>query len=80
MENKVIKQIMIFDGNKEYDGDEIMADKELLNLIIQNSFSIPIGMINEIIEEKGIIFITIEKDSDKFIVDLKNVISLLTEK
>lgn len=73
MENEIIRYIKIFDGENEYNGDDILKSKELLSIITTNTFNLPAALFSEILKENGIIFIIIEKGTDRFIVDLKNV-------
>ena len=72
-EIKLIKQIkLIIDGVK-YSGDDILKDKYLFNIIIQNRHNLPNSIINEIISENGTIKITTSKTKDIFIVSLEGV-------
>jgi hypothetical protein len=68
-----IKNIIISKGEKEYSSDDIFRDKKLYRLIIENQFNLPMGLMEQIMKENGIIHIFIEDNSNKFIVDLKGV-------
>ena len=73
MENEIIKHINIIDGKTKYNGDDILRSKELYSLINQNTFNLPSALFDKIIIENGTILVNIEKGTNKFIVDLKNV-------
>ena len=68
-----IKNIIISNGVKEYNSVNIFSDKKLYRLIIENQFNLPMGLMEQIIKENGIIHIFIEDNSNKFNVDLEGV-------
>lgn len=74
MPDKIIQNIIIFDGEKEYVGTEIYKDDRLKKFM--NDYYVwhfPKDFQNEVIEQNGTFYITVYKDLSESNIKLKNV-------
>lgn len=73
MENEIIKRVLIFDGENEFNPDDIFRSKELHKFITKSTLLMPSSLYKEIIKENGTIYITTDKNLEKFSAELINV-------
>lgn len=74
MPDKIIQNTIIFDGKKEYVGTEIYKDDRLKKFL--NDYYVwhfPKDFQNEVIEQNGTFYITVDKDLFESNIKLKNV-------
>ncbi|WP_396153511.1 hypothetical protein [Flavobacterium sp.] len=77
---RVLENVIVFNGIKEFKYDEIIKDDKLLNFVNRTLiFKLP-SFVNKIIEEKGTIYIETDEFFNKNTVSLLNVSEELEKK
>jgi|TARA_B110001469_G_C9356429_1_gene187216 hypothetical protein len=73
-ENEILKNVIIFDGEKEYSVKDVLSNVKMLKFF--NTYYVlyfPKFIQEEVIKENGIFYITTNKEFEKASIELKNV-------
>lgn len=74
MKNAILKNVIIFNGEKEYSEKDILINTKILKFF--NTYYVlyfPKTIQEEVIKENGIFYITTNKELEKASIELKNV-------
>lgn len=81
MNDKLLKYIIIFDGENEYTEKDILANSELYDFLKRYYvWYFPKEIENDVINENGTFYISTDKDLSKADIELKNVSQVVLDK
>lgn len=79
MENEFIKNIIIFDGTKEYNSLEILNSKKLYSFLTRSLINFPVSIMQKIVLENGILYVSTDENFTKADFLPKNISEELTK-
>ena len=79
MENEFIKNIIIFDGTKEYNSLEILNSKKLYSFLTRSLINFPVSIMQKIVLENGILYVSTDENFTKSDFLPKNISEELTK-
>lgn len=74
MNDELLKNVIIFDGKNEYTEVEILNDKMLYEFFKRYYvWAFPKAIVNDVLKENGIFYLSTDKDFLKTTITLRNV-------